>query len=563
MSAEQGAARRGVLYGLAIVLAVFVYFFDLDGQHIPKNGDEYPYAHITRLTADSGRLLPLQSELDGMRNTKPPLLFWQGIASTHGGQEWTLWHLRYPSVIYTLATALLCYLLGARLTRDRAKGALAALTFLSFFSTYRFGRPFLTNAPEVFWLFLPFFLLLYLPRAFASRRLPLLLGALIGVGLLYKSFALLLPVGLALAWWYWHERQYRWRDFIVHDVWKLALMAFISLAIFALWFVLDPQPQAIWQEFVVKENAGKLDAQSGAYLSKLLWGPSSFWALLLGFPMNAGLLAFPVLGLMAAALRRPSGLSREEKLLWIWLLVMLFVFSIPSQRSARYLLAAMPALAVLGAIGGERIGRLWFVLSLAAVALLVATLAYLAWRVQLALPQTPLFGPVYGVLLGVTLLGAAFVALRPALTRPGTPVVALLALLSLAGFLRAFDGPLGNFAAPTRVALAGREVWVPYNFNAAYEGYRFLLPGARIRGYVEQRQPDMAQLAARYPLFAVRQALDAPPCHGCRVIGERLDLRGRQSPAELKAILRGEVFEALFLKEMLIESPGASSAGSP
>lgn len=563
MSAEKGAALRGVLYGLAIVLAVFVYFFDLDGQHIPKNGDEYPYAHITRLTADSGQLLPLQSELDGMRNTKPPLLFWQGIASTHGGQEWTLWQLRYPSVIYTLATAWLCYLLGARLTRDRARGVLAALTFLAFFSTYRYGRPFLTNAPEVFWLFLPFFLLLYLPRAFASRGLPLLLGTLIGVGLLYKSFALLLPVGLALAWWYGHERRYRWRDFVVHDVWRLALIALIALAIFALWFVLDPQPQAIWQEFVVKENAGKLDAQSGGYLAKLLWGPSSFWALLLGLPMNAGLLAFPVFGLMVAALRRPSVLSREERLLWILPLVMLFVFSIPSQRSARYLLAAMPALAVLGALGGQRIARFWFVVSLALVALLVAALAYLAWRVQLALPHMPLFGLAYVALLGATLLAAVFVALRPELTRPATPVVALLALLSLAGFLRAFNGPLGNFAAPTQAALAGREVWVPYDFNAAYEGYRFLLPGARVRAYAEPRDPDTAQLAASYPLFAVRQALDAKPCSGCRLIGERLDLRGRQTPAELEAILRGEVFEHLFLKEMLIESPAATGTGAP
>ena len=69
-------------YGLATLLAVFTYFYGLDSQYIPKNGDEYPYEHITRLTAGSGHLLPLQSQLDNMRNTKPPLLFWQGIAST-------------------------------------------------------------------------------------------------------------------------------------------------------------------------------------------------------------------------------------------------------------------------------------------------------------------------------------------------------------------------------------------------------------------------------------------------------------------------------------------------
>ena len=83
------------------------YFFGLDSLQIPKNGDEFPYAHITRLTAESGHLLPLQSLLENMRNTKPPMLFWQGVMSTHWGHEWTLWHLRYPNVLYTLATAIL------------------------------------------------------------------------------------------------------------------------------------------------------------------------------------------------------------------------------------------------------------------------------------------------------------------------------------------------------------------------------------------------------------------------------------------------------------------------
>jgi hypothetical protein len=43
---------------LALVLAVATYFYGLDSQYIPKNGDEYPYAHITRMTAASGQLLP-------------------------------------------------------------------------------------------------------------------------------------------------------------------------------------------------------------------------------------------------------------------------------------------------------------------------------------------------------------------------------------------------------------------------------------------------------------------------------------------------------------------------
>lgn len=550
-----------LLYVLATLLAVFVYFFDLDGQHIPKNGDEYPYEHIARLTAASGHFLPLQSELVDMRNTKPPMLFWQGIVSTNWGADWTLWHLRYPSVIYTLLTALLVFLLGWKLSREPSKGFIGAVAFLAFFSTYRFGRPFLTNPPEVFWLFLPFFILLYWrATAFASRMVPLLLGVVIGIGLLYKSFALLLPVGLGLTWWYLRERNYRIVPFIRQDVWKLALVALVSLAIFSLWFVLDPQPQAIWQEFVLKENAGKFDPQSSGYFSKLLWGSSSIWVLALGYPLNAGLLAFPVLGLMANALWRRTRLSDAEKMLWIWLLVMLFVFSLPSQRSSRYLLAAMPALAVLCALGWERIGRWWFILTLVVVSIVVAGLGYLSLRLQGAMPAVDLYPALYWVLLAMTFSFALAALAFPALTRPGTSVAVLLVFFSLAAFLRPFDGALGNYSSETQRRMVGAEVWVPYDFNAKYELYRFLLPGAAIQGYREEREQDVAELAGRYPLFAVRVPLGTEACAGCRVLGERLDLRGRHSQAELTEILHGKVFENLFLKEMLIESPAAGGA---
>ena len=52
-------SRRVVWYGLASLAAAFIYFYALESQHIPRNGDELPYAHITRLTASSGHLLPL------------------------------------------------------------------------------------------------------------------------------------------------------------------------------------------------------------------------------------------------------------------------------------------------------------------------------------------------------------------------------------------------------------------------------------------------------------------------------------------------------------------------
>lgn len=556
-----GPGLRTAWYLFACLLAVFTYFYGLDSQHIPKNGDEYPYEHITRLTADSGKLLPLQSQLDNMRNTKPPLLFWQGIASTGWGKDWTLWDLRYPSVIYTLLTAAMLLLLGRKLTGRLEAGFIAALTFLAFFTTYRFGRPFLTNPPEVFWIFLPFFVMLYWRQAFASRWLmPLLFGISIGIGFLYKSFALGLPVTLGLAGWYLHQRQYRVAEFLKQDALKIVISVSVSVAMFALWFVFDPNPQAVWKEFVVGENVGKFDSHGPDYLEKLLWGGSSIWSYALAFLTNAGLLTFPVVALFVVAYKRRGQLSIEEQLLWIWIAAMFLSFALPSQRSGRYLLAAMPAVALLCALNWQQISRKAFVASLVLSGALIAGIAYLAVRLQAEMPDAQLYPLTFRLLIAGTGLLTLLAIFVPALTRPAINAVALLALLCFAAFLRPFDGALGNYSADARHYVSGKEVWVPCNFRAMDEGYRFMLPGAEIRGYSEDQNLTASELAARYPLFAVQLALNDSmqngSCAECKVIGQRLDIRGRQSSAELKEmILQGKVFQHLFVREILMESP--------
>jgi len=548
-------ATRSLCYLVALLLAVFVYFYGLDGQHIPRNGDEDVYAHITRLTAQSGQLLPLQSALDNMRNTKPPLLFWQGIAATHWGQDWDWWHLRYPSVLYTLLTALLVFLLGRQLSGRVATGAVAALTFLAFFSTYRYGRPFLVNPAEVFWLFLPFFTLLYgRPFSFESRLwIPLLLGIEVGIGLLYKSFALLAPIGLALAWWYLHQRHYRWREFLIRDAYKPVLTGSVALALFALWFMFDPDPQAVWREFVVGENAGKFAAQGQSYWANLLWGGSSVWTLLLGYPLNAGLLAFPVAALFVLAYRRRYQLSDTEKLLWIWMAVLFVVFAVPSQRSARYLLEAMPGVALLCALNWQRIPRWVFVATLAACGAVLELLAFLALSLQHEVGG--LYGWGYWLLMGATLVLALLAAFKSAWTRGLVNVVALLTLLGLSVFLRPFDGALGTYSEQAQRYLQGKEVWVSCNFRAHDEGHRFLLKGALVHAYNENWNLTPDELAARYPLFTLQLPLQAQPCAGCKVIGQRLEIRGRHSNEELRAMIKGEVYQHLFVREWLLESP--------
>jgi hypothetical protein len=170
---------------------------------------------------------------------------------------------------------------------------------------------------------------------------------------------------------------------------KVALSASLALAIFGLWFVLDPDPAAVWQEFVLAENAGKMASTEGYWQVALRGGDGSMLAQLLAYVQNAGLLAFVVLGLLPVALRRwrtsqssqalALSLPPHTRILLVWLAVWLLVFMLPSQRSARYLIPAMPALACVIALGWQHIGRIWFVLCLPLCALMLLVLGRIAW----------------------------------------------------------------------------------------------------------------------------------------------------------------------------------------
>ena len=216
--------------------------------------------HIVRMTAESGQWLPLQSEMDGLQNTKPPLIFWQGIASTDWANNWSLANLRWPSVLYTALTALLLFLAVRRFSGKTHTGFLAALVWLSFFATYRYGRPFLTDPPEVFWLSLPFLLLLYWGRcAFESKLFfPLLAGICFGLALFAKSFAYIVPASIALGLYYWHWRHWSIPHLLIKDLYKLIMIGVLALGVFSLWFALDPAPEAVGRQGPLRQEGDLL-----------------------------------------------------------------------------------------------------------------------------------------------------------------------------------------------------------------------------------------------------------------------------------------------------------------
>ena len=205
------------------MVAVLTYLYSLGGLHIPHIGDEAPYIQIVRLTAESDQWLPLRTP-PGLENTKPPLLFWLGMVVTDWARQWTLFRLRFPITLFTFLTSWLVFLLARRVAEDTEAGYLAALSFLGFASTLQYGRPFLTNIPETLFAFLPFFLFIYFRDRIASWGISFWIGVGLSVGLacLFKSFVLIVPVGLAFTWCSLSERRWDFKAFLQRDAAKLA-----------------------------------------------------------------------------------------------------------------------------------------------------------------------------------------------------------------------------------------------------------------------------------------------------------------------------------------------------
>jgi len=461
------------ILAVAVTLAVLAYAYGLDSIKAPTIGDESLYIQIARVTARSGRLLPLQSE-SGINDTKPPLLFWQGAVSTGLGSSWELWRLRLPGMAMSLATAALAALLAARIA-GRAPAMRAGLVFLGFISTIQYGRPFLTNAGETLFLFLP--LVLVHDRRRTGPLLGIACGLSLGVAALYKSFFLVVPGTFALVLVLAHRDGWQLRPFLRQRGAFLAIAALLGLLVFGLWPALDPRPDVIWSQFVVGENAGKL--RIGDYASGLFQGDYPIWEIWIGDLKNAGLYAPLLLALLWDLWRRRRALPSAEAELWLYVLAFLIVYSLPTQRQSNYLLPTMAALAVLLALRWEALPALVFQATLALLALAGFAVPVFQWMVARRLAVS--IFPLWSVLLPVALGTLALVGtLRPRFGRAALPFLVLLTLVVGSAVIAPFSR---RFPDAALAEVRGRQVLVPDRYTQSQEHYRFLLPGADVRGY--------------------------------------------------------------------------------
>jgi len=609
---ERAQRYQSITLGL-LVLAVLVYLFDLGGENIPRNGDELVYTHIAFKTwwqaQTTGAWLPLASELDHMRNTKPPLLFWQAMLVPWLGLEWKLLWLRMPSLLYTLANTALVVWAARALAADGLRrpteptpfpkvlhantlGWIAGLIFLGCFSTYRYGRPYLTSAIETFWMNLPFWWLLCqvlrarrqalstptLPPLFQPKpSLFVVAGLSWGMVAWYKSFVLIAPLAATLfvsLCWFNHTAWRRW--FVL-----VGLSTVFALSLFALWFVVDPDPMGVWREFVVGENWGKVSAGGPSYWHTALVGGFSIWVQALGLLQNGAMLgplvmAVALWGLcqMRPAWRaRLGGVVQPHAVLWIYVLLLSVFFMVPSQRSARYLIPLMPVMSVLCAIWLWRLplwaqrtamglGTVFSLLGLGFLGLFL----WAGWRIDLY----PLWGRL-GLLLILALQVLALLRLFGTLfarakghSLQASWVWLLGLVLSLFAWFGMLSAPLhtaSNTYSPEVVAqLQGAKLATPSNFNGDFERWRFLIPSVgRITPYMDHEpnaDTDIAQRLKAFDAVVVhRYWHEAPPdCEqaNCQILAQRIGLRGRHPAGEinLKSLQTPE--RVMFWREYLL-----------
>ena len=609
---ERTQRYQSITLGL-LVLAVLVYLFDLGGENIPRNGDELVYTHIafkTWLQAQAnGGWLPLASDLDHMRNTKPPLLFWQAMLVPWLGLEWKLLWLRVPSLLYTLANTALVVWAARALATDwlhrktepapfpkvlnpNTLALMAGLIFLGCFSTYRYGRPYLTSAIETFWMNLPFWWLLrqvlHARRHELKHRYPnttfepsfslfVVAGLSWGMVALYKSFVLIAPLAATLfvsLCWFNHAA---WRRWFV----SVALSTVFALGLFALWFVVDPDPMGVWREFVVGENWGKVSAGGPSYLRTAFVGGFSIWVQALGLLQNGAMLGPLIMGVAVWGLfqvrpawrARMGGVVQPQAVLWIYVLLLSVFFMVPSQRSARYLIPLMPVMSVLCAVWLWRLplwaqrtamglGTAFSLLGLGFLGLFL----WAGWRIDLY----PVWGRL-GLLLILALQVLALLRLFGTLfarakghTLQASWIWLFGLVLSLFAWFGMLSAPLhtaSNTYAPDVVAkVQGAKLATPSNFNGDFERWRFLIPGVgRITPYMDHEPNNDAAIAQRVQAFdavVVHRYWDeaAPDCEvaHCQILAQRIGLRGRHPAGEinLKSLQTPE--RVMFWREYLL-----------
>jgi hypothetical protein len=290
--------------------------------------------------------------------------------------------------------------------------------------------------------------------------------------------------------------------------------------------------------------------------------------LLLTTLTNAGLFSFVLVATLLQCWKERRFLSAQEVLLICMIATFWVVFSLPSQRSGRYLLPVMPAFAVLIALHWERLPLWGFWIALLLQGIVLSALTWFGWNLQ----TTSMIGdaevwsyqPWHWVLMGLSLVIVIVGLISKKQTKAFALMGCFLTYCALNSSLSPLEMKLGQFSEQTIAQVQGKDVWIPCDYRAKDEEYRLLLPGARLHGYLSKEASNVMDLTQTYPIVAVHTPLGEKPklCDSCQVIGQRMEMRARHTDQEIQAMLLGQVAEYLFVTEYLIVTPYSLQSSS-
>ncbi len=532
------------------LIVLIAYFWGLGGIQIPKIGDEVLYLQIARVTSESGAWLPLRYE-GGILSTKPPLLYWLGMFFSNKAQNYNLWAMRLPIVLVTLLGAVLVYLLSLKLfannRKDGKKTALwAAGAYLAFLSTYQHGRPFLVNSFEVLFLLTPLVFYFYKPSLNKNFWFVCVLcwGAVAWV----KSFALI-GVGafsMGASVWVWDSQVRESRKNLLKAFLFFSSAVFLALGIFSLWFVFDPDPKLLFEQFVIGENAVKFKGYQN-YLSGLFVGVYPLYRIWLGPFANAGLLAFLLIGLFVnffndsfknhfpkfKKLKIDHLNEAQKKVLALLAYVGAFLifYSLPTQRQENYLLPAMAVLAVLLAEYRAQVPQVFWKITLVLTGIVFVVISLTPFLFSFW-AQWPAIARVLWV-LSVLLV---FLIFKTKKQRELYPLFVFLCYIQLSNFSIPFNQSF-QFA----ISHPGIKLWVPTHKLAQEERFRFVAPDSKPLGY--ESSEKLSQLCQSLPsgsYLVLEEGMESF-CPRKNALLEVLpELRSRQSFSEMLQILLGK-----------------------
>ncbi len=310
--------------------------------------DEGRYGEIGRWMLISGDWLT--PRLNGIPFFhKPPYLYWlEAISAAIFGVNALALRLVPALHAGLMLTAL--YLAARAITTERIarRAAIMLGTSLSFLVGGQYVNHDMVVATWIglaIWSFAFAFMAGDKPNAWAAR-----LGfAACALGVLSKGLIGIALPGLVIFVWLLWTRQFK-------KVWRLPWLS--GLALFALialpWFVLA---QRTYPDLF---NYMFIGQQFNRYTATVYNNPQPWWFYLLAL----GLLLFPWVFLALAQVRRVTAITLASdvvmaapwwKLCWAWVLAILVFFSVPNSKLVGYILPVVPPLALLAALGWQRV----------------------------------------------------------------------------------------------------------------------------------------------------------------------------------------------------------------